>query len=363
MVDGERAVELQRLVASRSVKPRTRSATEMRRGALRVRNHVLAWGARTYVMGIVKVSPDSFSADGADMIDVGAESTRPGHRPISGDLERARLLPALAAIRAGAPDAIVSVDTFKAGVFRAAHAAGGDILNSIWGARDDVIEACVDTGAPLVVMHNKPVPVYERDVVDEVLAYLDDAASRCVRAGIPPEHVILDPGIGFGKLPEHNLVVLGALGRLVALGFPTLIGTSRKSTIGKLTGRAEHYQIVFRQLAEADAGIEDDVFGRDPGTYAARGGVVEVREHFVDDVALVDGHRFVVHDDERCAGVDAGLDHVVARAPDRVEDVAAGCVRGAKDAGFEGVDRDDRVGGSGSDRGQRGEQAGAFEVA
>src|SRR5665213_1851030 len=139
MVDGERAVELQRLVASRSVKPRTRSATEMRRGALRVRNHVLAWGARTYVMGIVNVSPDSFSGDG----------------------ERARLLPALAAIRAGAPDAIVSVDTFKAGVFRAAHAAGGDILNSIWGARDDVIEACVDTGAPLVVMHNKPVPVYE----------------------------------------------------------------------------------------------------------------------------------------------------------------------------------------------------------
>lgn len=225
------------------------------RGALRVRGHVLAWGARTYVMGIVNVSPDSFSgdgdphaaiaaaralqqlADGADVIDVGAESTRPGHRPITAELECARLIPAVTAIRAGTLDAIVSVDTFKAGVFRAAHAAGGDILNSIWGARDDVIEACVETGAPLVVMHNKAVPVYERDVVDEVLAYLEDAGSRCVRAGIPPEHVILDPGIGFGKLPEHNLAVLGALGRFVALGFPTLIGTSRKSTIGKLTGR------------------------------------------------------------------------------------------------------------------------------
>jgi dihydropteroate synthase len=147
------------------------------------------------------------------------------------------LLPAIAALRAAAPDAIVSVDTFKAGVLRDAHAAGGDVLNSIWGASDELIAACVDTGAPMVVMHNKAVAMYERDVVDEVLASLDAAAARCVRAGIPAEHVILDPGIGFGKLPEHNLAVLRALERLVALGFPTLLGTSRKSTIGKLTGR------------------------------------------------------------------------------------------------------------------------------
>jgi dihydropteroate synthase len=147
------------------------------------------------------------------------------------------LLPALAALRAAAPDAIVSVDTFKAGVFRDAHAAGGDVLNSIWGASDELIAACVQTGAPIVVMHNKPVALYERDVVDEVLASLSAAAVRCVAAGIPAQHVILDPGIGFGKLPEHNLAVLRALDRLVALGFPTLLGTSRKSTIGKLTGR------------------------------------------------------------------------------------------------------------------------------
>ncbi|MEA2688120.1 MAG: dihydropteroate synthase [Candidatus Eremiobacteraeota bacterium] len=225
------------------------------RGALRVRDRVLAWGERTYVMGIVNVSPDSFSgdgdphagaaaaralrqlADGADIIDVGAESTRPGHRPIGDDTERARLLPAVAAIRAAAPDAIVSVDTFKDGVFRAARAAGGDVLNSIWGASDELIAACAQTGAPIVVMHNKAVAVYERDVVAEMLAFLEDAAARCVRGGIPAEHVILDPGIGFGKLPEHNIAVLRALDRLVALGFPTLIGTSRKSTIGKLTGR------------------------------------------------------------------------------------------------------------------------------
>jgi dihydropteroate synthase len=225
------------------------------RGALRVRGRTLEWGARTYVMGIVNVSPDSFSGDGdphaevaasralqqlaegADIVDVGAESTRPGHRPIDAGTERARLLPALAAIRAGAPEAIISVDTFKADVFLQARAAGGDMLNSIWGAADDLVAACAESGSPIVVMHNKPVALYERDVVDEVLAFLDEGAARCVRAGIPPEHVILDPGIGFGKLPEHNLAVLRALPRLAALGFPTLIGTSRKSTIGKLTGR------------------------------------------------------------------------------------------------------------------------------
>jgi dihydropteroate synthase len=225
------------------------------RGALRVRGCALAWGARTYVMGIVNVSPDSFSGDGdpdaaaaaahaadalaggADIVDVGAESTRPGHRPIGPDTERARLLPAIAAIRAAVPDALVSVDTFKPGVFADAHAAGGDILNSIWGASPELIEAAARAGAPIVVMHNKAVAVYEHDVVDEVLAFLAAAAARCVAAGIPPEHVILDPGIGFGKLPEHNIAVLRALDRLVALGFPTLIGTSRKSTIGKLTGR------------------------------------------------------------------------------------------------------------------------------
>jgi dihydropteroate synthase len=225
------------------------------RGALRVRGRTLPWGQRTYIMGIVNVSPDSFSGDGApdtaaavararaqrdaqcDIIDIGGESTRPGYQPIDAATEVARLIPVIEALRATDAASIVSVDTFKAPVYRRAHAAGGDLLNSIWGASDALVDVCVELNSPIVVMHNKAVAIYEGDVVDEVLATLASSAERCVRAGIPAEHVILDPGIGFGKTPEHNISVLGALPRLVALGFPTLLGTSRKSTIGKLTAR------------------------------------------------------------------------------------------------------------------------------
>jgi len=225
------------------------------RGALRVRGGALPWGVRTYLMGIVNVTPDSFSGDGvpeagaaadfaaeqlargADIIDIGAESTRPGYRPVAAATEAARLVPALAAVRARAPQAIVSVDTFKPAVFRAAHAAGGDVLNSIWELSDEMLALAVELRVPVVAMHNRAVAVYEGDVVDDVLRSLEASARRYVRAGLHPESVILDPGIGFGKLPEHNLAILAALDRLVALGFPTLLGTSRKSTIGKLTGR------------------------------------------------------------------------------------------------------------------------------
>jgi dihydropteroate synthase len=206
-------------------------------------------------MGIVNLSPDSFSGDGdadaagaaaralaqrdagADILDLGAESTRPGHRPISPDLEAERLMPALARLRSLDADVVVSVDTYKPEIYRQAHAAGGDILNSIWGASPALIEAALATGSPIVAMHNAPVPVYEGDVLDEVLRFLLEVATRAVASGVPAEHVIVDPGIGFGKTAEHNLRILSRLDRLVALGFPTLVGTSRKSTLGKLTGR------------------------------------------------------------------------------------------------------------------------------
>lgn len=229
--------------------------TDPARGALRVRDHNFVWGARTYVMGIVNATPDSFSGDArpetadaiahalaqlasrADFIDIGAESTRPGSTPIDAGEELRRLIPVVRGVRERAPDAVISVDTFKPNVFAAARAAGGDVLNSVWGLDDALLAEAVAANVPVVIMHNKRVAVYERDVVDEVLAFLTSQAERAVRAGITAEHVILDPGIGFGKSPDHNLALLASLDRLVALGFPTLLGTSRKSTLGKLTGK------------------------------------------------------------------------------------------------------------------------------
>ena len=226
-----------------------------KRGSLRVRGRELPWGRRTYLMGIVNVTPDSFSGDGvlasgdaiahalaqhersSDLLDIGAESTRPGHLAVDEETECSRLVPVVQGVRRALPDAIISADTYKAGVFRAAHAAGADMLNSVWGLPDALLDAAAECKAPVVIMHNKQEAKYDGAVMDEVLRFLEEAAKRAMRAGIPAEHVILDPGIGFGKTPDHNIEVLRELHRLVELGFPTLIGTSRKSTIGKLTGK------------------------------------------------------------------------------------------------------------------------------
>jgi dihydropteroate synthase len=227
---------------------------EKQRGALRVRGRELPWGERTYVMGIVNVTPDSFSGDGvvdpdeafahavaqehgSDVLDIGAESTRPGYVAVDAEVEVRRLIPVIGRLRQAFPRAILSADTHKSEVFLRAHAAGADILNSVWGLPDPLLDAAARCNAPVIVMHNKEQARYDGDVMDEVLSYLHEAAQRALRAGIPRDHIILDPGIGFGKTPEHNLSVLAQLARLVQLGFPTLIGTSRKSTIGKLTGK------------------------------------------------------------------------------------------------------------------------------
>jgi len=225
-----------------------------KRGAMTLRGTTFAWGTRTFVMGIVNATPDSFSGDGrvdpcdaiergcalldagADLLDIGAESTRPGHTPIDASEERRRLLPVVRGLRDARPATVLSIDTYKPDVFAEAFENGADLLNSIWGFDDALLACAVAHDVPIVVMHNRHEPG-TGDVVDEVLESLERQAERAVRAGIAPDRVIVDPGIGFGKTPDQNLALLAALDRLVSLGFPTLLGTSRKSTIGKLTGR------------------------------------------------------------------------------------------------------------------------------
>jgi dihydropteroate synthase len=246
-------------------------------------------------MAIVNVTPDSFSGDGledpdaataraaaqweagADLLDVGGESTRPGYRPVADRVEIARAVPVIEALRERFADAPISVDTYKPAVVRAAHAVGADIVNSVWGAPDALLEVAAELEMPIVAMHNQTGTAYERGVVDAVLRYLDECGHRAVARGIARERIVLDPGIGFGKTADQNLAVLRALDRLVALGFPTMLGASRKSTIGKLTGREP----------------ADRVYGTVATTaLAVRSGIDIVRVHDVaaarDAVAVAD---------------------------------------------------------------------------
>ncbi len=225
------------------------------RGFLKIRGTELRWGQRTWVMAIVNVTPDSFSGDGvedsevatahavaqwnagADLIDVGGESTRPGHRPIDERTEIERIVPVLRAVRERLKDAPISVDSFKPAVVRAAHVAGADLVNSVWGASDELLDVVAELDMPIVAMHNQIGTAYSEPVVDAVVRYLEDCVRRAATRGIAPERILLDPGIGFGKDAEQNLALMHSLDRITALGFPTVLGTSRKSTLGRLTGR------------------------------------------------------------------------------------------------------------------------------
>ena len=211
----------------------------------------LVWGRRTYVVGIINVTPDSFSGDGlgsdipaiveqalrfeaegADILDVGAESTRPGSAPVDANEELRRLIPALKAVAAQVRLPI-SVDTYKAQVARRALQAGAVIINDVWGLKADpaLAQVAAETGAPLILMHNQPTRQY-RDLLPDIFASLGHSVDLARRAGVLQENIVLDPGIGFGKTPDHNLEILRRLGEFRSLGYPLLVGTSRKSTIG-----------------------------------------------------------------------------------------------------------------------------------
>ncbi len=221
----------------------------------RIGARTFVWGERTYVMGILNVTPDSFSgdgllrvpdpvaaavdqarhmvADGADLLDIGGESTRPGHAPVDIATEIGRVVPIIAAVRAALPDTPLSIDTTKVAVAEAAIAAGADLLNHIWGVGADpaLPELAASSGVPLVVMHNRERPRYD-DLVQEVVADLQAALERAERLGVPSTSLIVDPGIGFGKTAPQNVELLRDLARLRDLGRPILLGTSRKSTLG-----------------------------------------------------------------------------------------------------------------------------------
>jgi len=215
------------------------------------------------VMGVLNVTPDSFSdggrhlslelalaharsmeQDGARIIDVGGESTRPGAQPVSEAEELDRIVPVIEAIRREL-DVVVSIDTMKPAVMSAACRAGAEIINDVNGLRaEGAIHAALASGAAVGLMHMQgeprsmqAAPHYE-DVVAEVAGFLEQRAGACRAAGIDAARLLLDPGFGFGKSLDHNLALLGALDRITALGYPVLIGVSRKSMFGQLLGAA-----------------------------------------------------------------------------------------------------------------------------
>ncbi len=216
---------------------------------------IFTWGARTYVMGILNVTPDSFSGDGllrsadpveaavaaaramvaegVDILDIGGESTRPGHDSVDAVAEAARVVPVVAAIRAALPDTPISVDTTKASVAEAAIDAGADLINDVWGVGPDdaLARLAAERRVPLVVMHNRDRADYS-NLMDEIVTDLRAALDRAIRLGLDPDDLIVDPGFGFGKTAQHNLVLLRDLGTLRTLGRPILLGASRKSTLG-----------------------------------------------------------------------------------------------------------------------------------
>lgn len=250
----------------------------MKSDSLKVGNYIFNWGSRTYVMGILNITPDSFSGDGlipplpagegraegghdalaqakeflsngADILDIGGESTRPGSQPVSVAEELERVIPVIQVIAKEYPEALISIDTYKAKVAEEAFKSGAHILNDIWALRADPELGSVAKAysAPVILMHNRsnPASVEVREqlgnayigsrydnLIEDVKRELLVSVEIAKKAGIEDRHIILDPGIGFGKTREHNLELINRLDEIRALGYPVLLGSSRKSFIG-----------------------------------------------------------------------------------------------------------------------------------
>ncbi len=229
----------------------------------RIGSRTFAWGERTFVVGILNVTPDSFSGDGlagidpegtgrdpasravaqaramvnegADLLDIGGESTRPGHAIVEADEEIGRVVPVLRAVRAALPDVPLSIDTTKSEVAEAALDAGADLLNDVWGVAPDTSLArlAAERSVPLILMHNRAEARYT-NLMAEVVADLWRAIERALAAGCALDSLIVDPGFGFGKAVHHNLELIRRLPELRVLGRPIMLGASRKSTLGRV---------------------------------------------------------------------------------------------------------------------------------
>ncbi|MGX1266531.1 dihydropteroate synthase [Rossellomorea marisflavi] len=219
--------------------------------AIKCGKYELDFSEKTLIMGILNVTPDSFSDGGkynhieaavdrakdmvemgADIIDIGGESTRPGYEPVSAEEEIARVVPVIEAIAARV-DVPISIDTFKAETARRAIEAGASIINDVWGAKKDPDMAGVaaDTGAPIILMHNRETEEYE-DFVRDSIQDIQESIFLVKNAGVKDDQIILDPGIGFAKTMDDNMTMMRNLDILVSLGYPVLLGTSKKRLIG-----------------------------------------------------------------------------------------------------------------------------------
>lgn len=246
-----------------------------------IRDRQFIWGDRTYIMGILNVTPDSFSDGGKfnsrdaalqqvaqmlpyiDILDIGGESTRPNAQPVSANEESDRILPIIEAVRAEYPNLPISVDTVKAAVAKAAIAAGADMLNDISAGRfdPDMLPLVGQLQVPIFLMHMQGEPrtmqanPKYRDVVQDIKQFLIDAISVAKAWGIPQHLIAIDPGIGFGKSLEHNLELLRNLSAFKTIKAPLLLGVSRKSFIGKICDRPDPSDRLFGTIAACSACI------------------------------------------------------------------------------------------------------------
>jgi len=240
-------------------------------------DHALDLGRRTLVMGIVNVTPDSFSdggmfddakdaaahgvrlaEEGADLVDIGGESTRPGAEPVPASEERRRVLPVIEALHAARPDLPISIDTRHAAIASDALAAGACVVNDISGGSDDeMLPAVAKAGAGVVLMHMRgepgtmqDAPMYD-DVVEEVHEYLRERVEAAIFAGVDADRLCVDPGIGFGKNVDHNLALLRSIGRFGDLDGAVMVGASRKRFVGALSGADDPRDRLEGSLAAA----------------------------------------------------------------------------------------------------------------